>query len=53
MQKRLAAIEAQLPDADPLNRLQLVQERMDLSRQLEVVDSSVDLRARTLREYPA
>jgi len=45
MQKRLAAIEAQLPDADPLNRLQLVQERMDLSRQLEVVDSSVDLRA--------
>jgi hypothetical protein len=43
IQKRLAAIEAQLPDADPLTRLQLVQERMDLARQLEAVDSSVDL----------
>jgi hypothetical protein len=43
MQKRLEAIEEKLPDADPLTRLQLVQERMDLQRQLEVADSSVDL----------
>src|SRR3954452_10900187 len=43
MEKRLAAIEEKLPDADPLTRLQLVQERMDLQRQLEAADSTVDL----------
>jgi hypothetical protein len=41
--KRLAAIEQSLPDADPLNRLQLVQERMDLQRHLETAGSAVDL----------
>ena len=30
IQKRLAAIERQLAEADPLTRLHLVQERMDL-----------------------
>jgi len=45
MDKRLAAIEEKLPDADPLTRLQLVQERMDLQRQLEAADSSVDMQA--------
>jgi hypothetical protein len=44
MEKRLAAIEDKLPDADPLTRLQLVQERMDLQRQLAAADSTVDLR---------
>jgi hypothetical protein len=43
MEKRLAAIEEKLPDADPLTRLQLVQERMDLQRQLEASESTVDL----------
>src|SRR3954462_11210546 len=43
MEKRLAAIEEKLPDADPLTQLQLVQERMDIQRQLEAADSSVDL----------
>ena len=43
MQKRLEAIEEKLPGADPLTRLQLVQERMDLQHQLESADSSVDL----------
>jgi hypothetical protein len=43
MQKRLEAIEDKLPDADPLTRLQLVQERMDLQRQLEAADSTVDM----------
>ncbi|MBV8982025.1 MAG: hypothetical protein JO086_14070 [Acidimicrobiia bacterium] len=43
MQKRLATIEEKLPDADPLTRLQLVQERMDLQRQLDAADSTVDL----------
>ncbi len=32
--KRLAAIEEQLPAVDPLNRLHLVQERLDLEREL-------------------
>ena len=36
--KRLAAIDEQLPGADPLSRLQLVQERMDLERELAAVD---------------
>jgi transposase len=43
MQKRLDTIEEKLPQADPLTRLQLVQERMDLQRQLEASDSTVDL----------
>ncbi|MCU1448344.1 MAG: hypothetical protein JWP02_514 [Acidimicrobiales bacterium] len=43
MEKRLATIEDKLPDADPLTRLQLVQERMDLQRQLAAADSTVDL----------
>ena len=43
IQKRLAVIEEKLPDADPLTRLQLVQERMDIQRQLEAADSTVDL----------
>ena len=43
MEKRLAAIEERLPEADPLTRLQLVQERMDIQHQLEAADSSVDL----------
>jgi uncharacterized protein YicC (UPF0701 family) len=45
MEKRLSAIEERLPQADPLTRLQLVQERMDLQRQLEAADSNVDLQA--------
>src|SRR5207248_11583209 len=45
MEKRLAAIEEKLPDADPSTRLQLVQDRMDLQRQLEAADSSVDMLA--------
>ena len=43
MQKRLEAIEEKLAEAGPLTRLQLVQERMDLQRQLEAADTTVDL----------
>src|SRR5947208_71248 len=45
MEKRLATIEENLPQADPLTRLQLVQERMDLQHQLEAADSTVDMQA--------
>ncbi len=43
MQRRLAAIEEQLGDADPLNRVHLTQERIDLQRQLSTGSDTVDL----------
>jgi hypothetical protein len=43
IKKRLSAIDAQLPDASPLLRLQLVQERMDLEKELSQLDAKVDL----------
>src|SRR5438876_11006184 len=46
IQKRLTAIEEKLPEADPLSRLQLVQARMDLERQLGAADPSVNLSER-------
>jgi hypothetical protein len=41
--KRLAAIDAALADADPLNELKLVQERRNLTRELAAMDSGVDI----------
>lgn len=43
MQKRLAAIEDELATADPLNRVHLSQERIDLQRQFSVGTEKVDL----------
>jgi hypothetical protein len=43
MAKRLDRIQADIADADPLKRLQLVQERMDLEQQIETAQTSVDL----------
>lgn len=45
MKRRLERIESELPSADPLKRLQLVQERMDLERQVETTAETVDLSA--------
>ena len=45
MQKRLATIEERVSSADPLARLQLVQERMDLQRELAASQQKVDLSA--------
>ncbi|HEX6312717.1 MAG TPA: hypothetical protein VF152_13970 [Acidimicrobiia bacterium] len=45
IKKRLAAIEEQLESASPLQRLQLVQERLDLTAELEQLDRKVDLSA--------
>jgi hypothetical protein len=45
IKKRLSAIDEKLPDASPLLRLQLVQERMDLEKELEQLDAKVDLSA--------
>jgi hypothetical protein len=43
MQKRLDRIEEELATADPLKRLQLVQERIDLRAQLEASGEKIDL----------
>lgn len=45
MKKRLDAVENELASADPLKRLHLVQERLDLQAALEATQSSVDLEA--------
>jgi hypothetical protein len=43
--KRLQKIEDELLDADPLKRLQLVQERLDLQAELAATENKVDLDA--------
>ncbi|MDQ4070576.1 MAG: hypothetical protein M3203_14060 [Actinomycetota bacterium] len=43
VQKRLAAIEEKLPEADALTRLHLFQERMNLEQELAASDNGVDL----------
>ena len=45
VQKQLATIEAKLPTADPLSRVQLIQQRMDLQAELATKGESVDLTA--------
>jgi hypothetical protein len=41
--KRLAAIDQSLGDADPLQRLNLLQERKDLADERQTLDAKVDL----------
>lgn len=43
MQKRLTAVEERIASADPLTRLHLAQERMDLMRELSASDNGVNL----------
>jgi len=43
MQKRLDRIDVELQRADPLKRLQLIQERLDLKAELEASGTTVDL----------
>jgi len=43
--KRLDRIEVELVDADPLKRLQLIQERLDLQNELEAASQKVDMEA--------
>ncbi len=45
IEKRLADIENRLQNADPLSRLQLVQERMNLQNELASKSATVDLGA--------
>jgi len=43
MQKRLDRIDIELVSADPLKRLQLIQERLDLKVELDATGEKVDL----------
>lgn len=43
VERRLAAVEERLATADPLTRLQLVQERMNLQAELATKSDAVDL----------
>src|SRR6266700_1495236 len=43
IEKRMKAVERELDDATPLQRLQLVQERMNLERELDRFDAADDL----------
>ncbi|HUP71039.1 MAG TPA: hypothetical protein VM142_14695 [Acidimicrobiales bacterium] len=43
IERRLSVIEERLAGADPLSRLQLVQERMDLQEELTTKSETVDL----------
>ena len=43
--KRLDSIEAEIADASPIKALQLIQERLDLSSELESLQETVDISA--------
>src|SRR5687768_7012137 len=45
MQRQLERIDAELASADPLKRLQLIQERLDVASELELASHKVDLSA--------
>jgi hypothetical protein len=45
IKKRLEAIDAQMADENPVSRLQLVQERLDLTAELEATDDAIDITA--------
>jgi hypothetical protein len=45
IKKRLEAIEAQLPNADPLTELKLIQEKRDLNAELQQMANAVDMAA--------
>jgi hypothetical protein len=43
IKKRLVKLEAEIFDSDPMKRVALIQERMDLEEELTTVDGGVDL----------
>ena len=52
VERRLAAIDEKLNDADPLTRLHLSQERMNLQAELSSTDNAVDLGAWKRSSWP-
>lgn len=45
MKKRLATIQERLSSVDPLTRVQLIQERMDIEKELEAKQTTTDMGA--------
>jgi hypothetical protein len=45
VERRIATIDEQLPEADPLTRVNLIQERMDLEIELASMDAGENLEA--------
>lgn len=45
IKRRLETIETELKSADPLKRVQLIQEQLDLNTELETIGAKVDLTA--------
>jgi len=45
MKKRLEKLNAEIADSDPMKRVALIQERIDLEAELAATDSGVDLSA--------
>jgi hypothetical protein len=45
VRRRLETIATQIPESDPLTKLHLIQERMDLEVELETMGQAVDLSA--------
>lgn len=43
VQRQLAAVEENLENADPLSRVHLIQQRIDLQRELEAKSQTVDM----------
>jgi len=43
--RQLERIEAELPSADPLKRLQLTQEQIDLQEEMQSMESGIDMEA--------
>src|ERR1044071_2229072 len=43
MQKQLDRIDREMPTADPLKRLKLIQERLDVNTELAALETKVDL----------
>ena len=43
LEKKLTAVEAELATADPVSRLHLVQQRLDLAKALEAADQTIDM----------
>jgi hypothetical protein len=45
VERRLAKVQQELPNASPVTRLQLVQERIDLQAELDAGEETLDLKA--------
>ncbi|MDE0654456.1 MAG: hypothetical protein OXI26_12495 [bacterium] len=43
LEKKLASVEQELASADPVGRLHLIQERIDLQSQIEAAEQNVDI----------